>query len=74
MIRAVSIRYIMILHSLFIGSQILSLSGVSILIYGMARLDPSMMVLSFAIMYIGVLLYLIVASRISMKLMLGIVR
>lgn len=74
MIRAVSIRYIMILHSLFIGSQILSLSGVSILVYGMARLDPSMMVLSFAIMYIGVLLYLIVGSRISMKLMLGVVR
>lgn len=62
------------LDSLFVGSQVLSLSGMSTLVYGITRLDISTILLSLVLIYIGVALYIIVASRISMKLMLGIVR
>jgi hypothetical protein len=62
------------LDSLFVGSQVLSLSGVSTLVYGITRLDISTILLSLVLIYIGVALYIIVASRVSMKLMLGIVR
>ena len=62
------------LDSLFVGSQLLSLSGVSTLVYGITRLDISTILLSLVLIYIGIALYIIVASRVSMKLMLGIVR